>query len=297
MLRTVRRLAAYLVIRVVITLARILPRAWGRLLFHNLGAFCYWLFRGSRKVALANLELVYGKRLSDKDLRGMARAAFINLARFAYDIARIRRQSLDARSPMVEIVGKHHLDEALAKGKGVIAVTGHVGNWELLGSYLAFRGYPVNVLATEIRDRRLNRFLMELRRSTGLRVLERSRQLMGAVRSLKRGEILGVLIDQDTSVESVVVDFLGQPAKTAVGPVKLARRTGAPVVPIAMLMTADGGYRIEVKEGLEFDHRSGSLESEVERCSKAVESFIRKEPTQWVWMHKRWKSVVSDLYC
>jgi KDO2-lipid IV(A) lauroyltransferase len=119
---------------------------------------------------------------------------------------------------------------------------------------------------------------------------------MGAVRCLKRGEILGVLVDQDTSVESVVVDFLGHPAKTPVGPVKMASRTGAALVPLAMLMTPEGTYRIEVKEPLSTDGEAGTLEDQVETCSKAIEEFIRREPSQWIWMHKRWKSVLSELY-
>ena len=107
---------------------------------------------------------------------------------------------------------------------------------------------------------------------------------------------MGVLIDQDTSVDSVVVDFLGKPAKTAVGPVRLASHTGAAIVPLAMLLTDRGEYRIEVKEPIFVSADAGALSGEVERCSKAVEAFIRTDPEQWVWMHKRWKSLASDMY-
>jgi KDO2-lipid IV(A) lauroyltransferase len=147
-----------------------------------------------------------------------------------------------------------------------------------------------------MKDARLNDVVVGLRQQLGMVVLDRSWGLREALRCLKRGEVLGVLIDQDTSVDSVVVDFLGRPAKTAVGPVKIAARTGAAIVPMAMLMAEDGRYRLEIGQEITIDGVDTSLVKDVERCSKAVESFIRAEPSQWVWMHKRWKSVVADLY-
>jgi KDO2-lipid IV(A) lauroyltransferase len=197
---------------------------------------------------------------------------------------------------MVETEGLQHFDQALSEGRGVVALGGHIGNWEFLGGYLALRGYPINVLATQVSNTRLDNLLMGIRESTGMKVLERSRSLIGAFRCLKKGEILGVLMDQDTSVESVVVDFLGHPAKTPVGPVKLASGTGADVVPIAMLMTPDGKYRIEAKERLAIGGNGDTLERDVTKCSEAIAEFIRSEPSQWVWMHKRWKSVLPGMY-
>ncbi len=265
-------------------------------MFGNLGVMAYLILRKSRKVALANLRLIYGCAFSDKEMRSTAREAFANLGKFAFDVARLNSVTPQGIEKIVAVAGLENLDGALARGKGVIALTGHVGNWELLGAYLSLMGYRINVLATELKDARLNNLIVNLRRKAGLAVLERSRGLKGALRCLKRGEILGVLIDQDTSVDSVLVDFLGRPAKTAVGPVKLASRTGAAIVPLAMLATKDGEYRIEVKEPIFVSGEEASLVNDVERCSKAVETFIRAEPSQWVWMHKRWKSVASDMY-
>jgi KDO2-lipid IV(A) lauroyltransferase len=296
MFKSLRRFSIYLLMRTLVKLAEVLPRSVGRATFALLGAVAYSFMRGSRRIALANLALVYGQTCSDKDIRDTARAAFTNLGRFACDAARMRKQTFQGLDRMVKVVGKHYLDDALAKGKGIIAITGHVGNWELLGAYLSLAGYPINVLATGLKDSRLNNVLIELRRSAGLRVLERTHELIGAVRCLKKGQVLGVLIDQDTSVESVVVDFLGCPAKTAVGFVKLAARTGAALIPMAMLMTEGGRYEIEVCEPVDISGDIDSLEEDVEKCSKAVESFILKEPSQWVWMHKRWKSVFSEIY-
>lgn len=296
MLKKLRRLGAYLLVTTLVRLAEILPRRTGALLFANLGAMAYRTLRRYRDIATANLKLVYGRTVSDKDIRKIAQGAFANLGRFAYDAARMRKETPQTIRRIVEVTGQENLDKALAKGRGVIALTGHIGNWELLGAYFSLMGYRVNVLATRLKDSRLNDMLVSLRRSVGLTVVERSKGLMQAFRCLKHGEILGVLIDQDTSVESVIVDFLGKPTKTAVGPVKLASRTGAAIVPLAMLMTEEGDYRIEVKEPISVGDNGSSLERDVQKCSKAIEEFINKEPCQWVWMHKRWKSVFSDIY-
>ena len=157
-------------------------------------------------------------------------------------------------------------------------------------------GYKVNAVATPLRDPRLNKLIVTVRESAGVKVLDRKKDTREVMRCLRRGEILGVLIDQDTSVQSVIVDFLGKPARTAAGPVRLASRTGAAIVPLAMLMDDNDNYVIQVKEPVYIGDGGNRLEKEVERCSKLVESFINREPCQWVWVHKRWKSIYKDLY-
>ncbi len=291
-----RRLVTYGIVKALVKIGEILPAQLGKSLYRSLGKLCYYLFRNSRRIAVANLRVAFGSEVSDKDIQTVAKATFANMGAFAYDVVKTRRRGIEWLKRVVVVRGMQNLDKALARGRGVIALTGHVGNWELLGAYLSMMGYPINVLATSLKDSRLNRLLVEVRRDVGLRVLDRSGGLIGAFRCLKRGEILGVLIDQDTSVESVLVDFLGKPAKTAVGPVKLAARTGAAIVPLAMLMTDEGTYEIEVKQPIEINGGDDSLKRDVELCSKAVEDFIRRSPTQWVWMHKRWKSVQGEIY-
>lgn len=273
-----------------------LPGGIGRPVFGNLGRVAYLTLRRSRRVTLANLRLIYGGTLAEREIRALAVKVFVNLGKFAYDVVRLGRGPAPELERMISVAGRHHLDAALAKGKGVIILTGHVGNWELLGAYLTSAGYRLSVLATRMKDARLDDVVVGLRRQLGLVVLERSQGLREALRCLRRGEMVGVLIDQDTKVDSVVVDFLGRPAKTAVGPVKIAAHTGAAIVPMAMLMAGDGRYQVEIREQITIDGVEASLAKDVERCSKAVESFIRAEPSQWVWMHKRWKSVVADLY-
>jgi KDO2-lipid IV(A) lauroyltransferase len=300
MFKRLRRLFAYRLAyygaRLLMAVAGALPRRAGRRLFGWLGALAYLTLAKSRRVALVNLRFIYGSAFPDKEIRRIALGAFVNLGRCSYDVARLGRMTPDGIRKIVAVTGVDHLDAALARGKGVVGVTGHVGNWELLAAYLALAGYPVNVIASRLKDVRLDTLVADLRRKAGLVVIERSRGLKEALLALRRGEFLGLLIDQDTAVDSVVVDFLGKPAKTAVGMVKLAAHTGAAIVPMAALGNEDGTYRIEIKEPIAVSGNGARLADDVGKCSKAVEAFINAEPAQWVWMHKRWKSVVSDMY-
>jgi Kdo2-lipid IVA lauroyltransferase/acyltransferase len=268
----------------------------GRGLFGALGVMAYFVLAKSRRTALLNLRFIYGNTFTDKEIRRTALRVFENLGKCGYDAARVGHLAPEAVVKMVRVKGLENLDAAMARGRGVIGVTGHVGNWELLAAYLSKTGYRVNVLASRMKDARLGRLVSDMRRRAGLTTIERTSGLKDALRCLGRGEILGILIDQDTAVDSVVVDFLGKPAKTAVGPVKLALHTGAAVVPMAAMGSADGTYRIDVGEPLVLSGDREELAADVAKVSKAVEAFIVRDPAQWVWMHKRWKSVVSEMY-
>jgi KDO2-lipid IV(A) lauroyltransferase len=296
MFKKIRRFISYGMVRLLVMTAQALPRGVGLGLFGGLGSLAYYLLPRSRRVARSNLKLVYGNGTPDSELNRIARGAFASMGRFSYDVARLPRLTPEGISRIVRVTGKSHLDRALERGAGVIALTGHIGNWEMMGAYFAMMGYPVNVVATTLRDDRLNDVIVGIREKSGMKVLERRKGTIGAMRCLKRGEILGVLIDQDTSVESVEVEFLGVPAKTAVGPVRLSAKTGAAVLPAAMLMTRDGKYHVEIKEPLCLIGKPRTLIEDVSKCARAVEDFILKQPKQWVWMHKRWKSVRPELY-
>lgn len=295
-LRRLRRLILYWLIRLTVVTFPFLPRWLGSHISGLIGSACFYLLGRARRITLANLKVVYGDKLPEARIKAMARRCFANFGKFAFDVIKVQDKGFDFLKRITTVIGKENLDRALSQRKGVIALTGHVGNWELLAAYFSMQGYTVNVVASPLRDPRLNRLVTNMRKQVGLRVVDRSKGLLEAVRCLRRGEILGVLIDQDTSVESVFVNFMGIPAKTAIGPVRLAKQTGAKIVPLAMLMGDDGNYRIEIKEPIELDGEDVSIEASVERCSKEIEDFIRRAPAQWVWMHKRWKSVLSDIY-
>jgi KDO2-lipid IV(A) lauroyltransferase len=187
------------------------------------------------------------------------------------------------------------LEAALSRGRGVVVVSGHVGNWELLALRVARSGIArASAVAKETSDSRMTALLEEFRAANGLHSIWRGQD--GAakqiLRSLRDGEILGLLIDQDTRVQSVFVPFFGRSAATPRAAADLALRTGAGVVCAFCQRTRDGRYRISMQE-LGFQP-GGDREADVRELTAAmtrqIEEAIRRSPEQWVWMHRRWKT-------
>ena len=194
---------------------------------------------------------------------------------------------------IVAAEGLEHLDRTSEEGKGVVLLSGHIGNWELLGAYIAMKGYPFSVVGRSLNNPRLDRLLVAHRERLGLKNIARGKATRQILRALHRGEMVGFLIDQDTEVEGAFVDFLGRPAYTPTGPVTLALKLGAPIVSAAIHREQDDTYHVVVRPRLEparTDDVAEDIRVNTAICSKVLEDFIREHPAQWVWMHRRWKT-------
>ena len=294
MWKSIRHGLAFAVVKALMWLAGTLPRPSALRLFSTLGALAFYVQPRARVVTEVNLSMAMPD-LSRRELRRLARRVWADLGRNCLDVLRFPRSGWEELDKLVRVEGLQTLEEALSHGRGVIAVTGHIGNWETMGAYFSMRGYPLSVLARPLRDERLERVLDSQRRGKGIRPISRIANARPAYESLKRGDMLGVLIDQDTPVKGVFCDFFGRPAFTPAGPAYLAMRTGAAVVPMAISMQSDGTHLVRImkavdasaKDGDDKDRRALEITAE---CTRSLETLIRYEPTQWVWMHERWKT-------
>ena len=197
----------------------------------------------------------------------------------------------------VQVHGEENLKEALAKGKGVVALTAHFGNWEFAAAALALKGYPMNAIGAEQRDPRITDLVVSLRSSCGVKTMSRGFDLKSAVRCLKKGEILGVLLDQDFGDDGIVVPFMGVPASTPFGPVKMADRIGSAVVPLFIVRRPDG-----VRHDLYIEPALGEaggapfgekVEASLELCNDTLGKWIARHPGQWMWLYPRWGSTTE----
>jgi len=277
-------------IRWAIGLGRLLPRNVALCLFGAGGAALHSLERQGRRRTLRNLRWVYGESAG---MERMARRVYRELGRNAADLAWLERSDGEDVSRLVQVGGFAHLEEALRAGRGVIGISAHLGNWELLAAYLGSRGVPLTVLATTLFHPGLDARLRRLRARYGVRSLYRSEPgcLRESLRLLDRGEMLGILMDLRCRQGGFRTDFLGRPAPTVLGPARLARRTGAVLVPSACWRSEGDQYRIEIDRPIAVDREKPAEEAEREcarECMAALERFIRSAPDQWVWMHDRW---------
>lgn len=194
---------------------------------------------------------------------------------------------------VVRVEGFEHVARAMAEGRGVVGVTGHFSNWELLGGYVAGRLGGIAVLATTAYDENFDRLLVNYRRRLGVRTIYRTEPPAVPLKWLRGGGFLGVLADQDIpSLPGVVVDFLGRPARTPVGPALLARRARAPIIPMFVVREPDNNYRVVVEAPLPASTSKNvkqAVEEDTAAWSAAVARWVRRYPEQWVWVHDRWR--------
>jgi KDO2-lipid IV(A) lauroyltransferase len=290
--KKIRRWAALLLVKSLIAMTRLMPRGAGLALFSFLGGAAFGLYRKDRRRALRNLSLAFPQ--SDPMIVGaMAKGCFKALGRNAFDALRLTHLSKEAVLGLCTVDGEEHLRKAYDAGRGVVGLTGHIGCWELLAAYFACKGYKVDVIYRDMKDKRLEALLIGMRRRFGVPSIPRGASAVSAFKVLKRGEILAMLIDQDMDVDGIFVPFFGVPAHTPRGAAAFALRSGAPIVPLAIHMQKDGSHRITVLPALETpSERLGEAERVDEltrRCAQAVESLVRIYPQQWVWFHDRWR--------
>ena len=302
--KRLKRLLRYGLVRAVLALVRRLPLSLARPLGLALGALGFALAAGERRKALASLARAFPERAPAERER-LARASFGHLGRAMLEAACVdaaERRSGGLLEGLVTWAPEDRavLDGALARGRGVVFVSGHVGNWELLARRVARAGYPSQSIAKETSDPRLTRLVEEFRARGGVRSIWRGHE--GAakqmLRALKAGEILGLLIDQDTRAQNLFVPFFGELAATPRAAADLALRTGAAVV-VGFCQREggpDAGYRLRMEEvpvpapGPDASSREAAAWALTAALSERIEAAIRRAPEQWVWMHQRWKT-------
>jgi Kdo2-lipid IVA lauroyltransferase/acyltransferase len=252
-----------------------------------------WAFaRRHRRAALEHLAVAFPDR--DETWRArVGRSSFVNLGRSAGELLAVGRIDL-ARSVQFEPGSLETLRAAHAEGRGVVAISCHLGNWELLARSVAAAGLPLATVAREAQDPRLTALLENARASTGIVSLWRDDPgaARGFIRHLRTGGVVAALIDQDTDVSGHFVPFFGREAFTPRAPADLALRLGTAVVFARTSRVAPGMHRIRISrlEVPASGDRDADSRSLTASATAAIEEEVRRHPDQWVWMHARWRT-------
>ena len=251
-----------------------------------------WALGLRRRVALEGLRRAFPER-TEEERRATARDAYRQLGRSMAEIA-LSRGIRDADlEQLVRFEGWDRYESARARGRGVVVAVAHFGNWELLARATARRGVPLTAITRALRGR-LNQRLLAARREGGLRELPDKGSSGAALRLLRRGETLAVVIDQNMRPSrGVFVDFFGEPACTTPAAAVLALRTGAPLLAVFPVRGPDGTHRVWV-EG-PFAPPPGTrgrsaVKALTQEVTRAVERAVRAHPDHWFWVHRRWKT-------
>lgn len=244
---------------------------------------------------LRNLETAYGDLMTLKEREELARRVFRNLGRNIFEAVQWLGWSPEKiRSQIAVVYGEEELKAALARGKGVFAVSAHLGNWELMAAHLTALG-ATSGLAQNLYDPRFDRIVTDFRvKNLGLvRMIKRGLALRGTLEALGQGHFMAALCDQDTGKDGVFVPFFGKLAWTQTGVARIAQKTGASLVPVFVVRGRDGRYEMHVEKEIQVsadgDKDRHVLET-VENFTRTIEKYVRQYPDQWVWMHERWKT-------
>lgn len=261
-----------------------------------LGVVAHAILPSARRIALANVARVYPE-LSERERRAFVARVYRTLGRHLGDAVAM----LDARRAVEPLPfadgARETLEAALAEGRGVLFASAHLGPWERVAATIVGTGLPFAVVAREAYDPRLTRLYERIRTARGLRTIYRGASGAGTslLRVLRRGEILGVPMDLASRVPSIEAPFLGVPAKTPVGPARLAIRTGAAVVVAYATPRIDASAteKMLMVQVRRIDEIAVDVEPEIaerlltSRINEAISSGIRAMPEAWVWMHPR----------
>jgi KDO2-lipid IV(A) lauroyltransferase len=231
--------------------------------------------------------------LDDVNVKRIARASYEHLGRTSIEAALLARLGRDAVLDLFEGVDEWRLvEDALSHGRGLIFVTGHLGNWELGGAYIAARGIPLDAIARRMSNPLFDRYLTETRSRIGMVVVHDADAVRRTPRSLRDNRAVAFLSDQGVmGLASTFVPFFGRPAKTPRGPAVFALRLGVPVVFGTAVRQPSGKYRL-VFESIPVEDtgdRDRDVDAIVARYTATLERWVRRYPEQYFWHHRRWR--------
>ena len=261
-----------------------------------LGWLAYYVVSDARKKARKHLTMCFPDK-SLEEINKIIKTVFKYEAKNFFELLNFPKMS-DEFFDSIALMEKSQQEifkKLLERKKGILALSAHCGNWEMLAAGVA-KHFPLNVIARKIYIEELNDMLVKYRNMKNVKVILRSEKSSARkmIKALKDNEIIAMLIDQDTKVQSVFVDFFGMPASTPLGLASLALKTGTPVVLCLDKRLPGDKHTFIISDEIVPDASCGNFDEDVKnftaKMTKCLEKYIRENPEQWVWFHERWKT-------
>lgn len=268
-----------------------IPFRTSRLAGKAVGSIAYHIPMSRKYVAFENIRKSF-PHMTGNEAKRLLRHVFVHFGQVFFEIPRIRKLTQENLFDYVDFVGEENLQNAFLKRKGVLILTAHFGNWELMCAAVSLRLGRGAVVARPLDFAPMDRIINGLRSRFGAVVIPHKAAARGIIGALRQNMPVGILLDQKVDwYEGVFVPFLGRWACTNKGLAVLALRTGAAVVPCFTVRQDDGRYRIIFDKEVELQRTGDNLrdvEDNTERFTRVIEAYIRRNPDHWFWFHKRW---------
>jgi KDO2-lipid IV(A) lauroyltransferase len=282
----------YLAVVVLIFILNLIPYRIALLFGDIIGFLAFSVFRIRRKVTLENLEKSFGARFTQDGYMKIAARAYRHIGRGMIEYGLFPSLMNKKLDRFLTISGEDNLRGIQSGNRGAVMVTGHFGSWELMGAFLASRGWPVDYLVGEQHNLLVNRLMNDHRRLFGIGLIEMGVAARGVIKAIRAGRMVCMLSDQDAGPDGVVVNFLGRPASTPKGPAAFALKTGAPLA-CGFIIREGHRQRVIIEPPVDIE-ASGDKDEDIrdltQKYTDILETYIRKYPDHWFWPHRRWKS-------
>ena len=291
---TLRHRAEFVAVWLFLNILGLLPRGVARAAGARIGAFAYRALGRLRGVGLRNLELAFPSLAAD-EREHMLRLEYRHLGWLLAEFCQMSRYTREIVDKFIRYEGLEHYLSARARGKGVLVLTGHLGAWELSSFYHSLAGYPMGMVIRRLDNPLVDAMVNRIRCRHGNRVLHKDDFARGLIGAMRAGETVGILMDTNmTPPQGVFVPFFGLEACTASGLARVALKTGAAVVPGFLVWEeSEEQYVLHFGSELALANTGDSEADAVDntaRLTAVLEAAIRRYPTQWLWMHRRWKT-------
>jgi len=281
----------YILYRIGQFIALTLPLKIGYLLAVFVSDLRYIFADKDRQAVRENLKTIFPEK-TEREIRRLKIRMFRNFAKYLVDFFRFSKLDTEYIKRNIKIENIHYIDEALAKGKGVIALSAHIGNWELGGVVIALLGYPFWAVALPHKHKAVNNFFNSQRESKGMMVIPLGKAVRRCFNLLKENKIVALAGDRDFTERGLVLDFFGKPAFFPEGPVAFALKTGAVIVPVFMVRNKDDSFTLKIEKPVEFNptnDKGRDLVELIKRYKMIFEDYIRRYPEQWYMFRRFWK--------
>jgi lauroyl/myristoyl acyltransferase len=243
-----------------------------------------------RRRVTANLKAIFPEK-SEKEIAKIRIWMFRNFAKYLVDFFRFEKLDKEYIKKNIRIENVDNFDKALLKGKGVIILSAHIGNWELGAVVVALLGYPLWAVVLPHKDKSVNNFFNFQRQSKGVGIIQLGKAVRQSLNILKENKVLALVGDRDFTEKGIIMDFFGRPTFLPEGPAAFCLKTGASIVPGFMLRNKDDSFTLKIEKPIDFNPTGDKEKDMREIISKYIvifEDYIRKYPDQWYMFRTFW---------
>lgn len=283
---------AYIIVRALNKALSVVPISVSLWLGRQMGNVGFFFNKKRRLIAYANLKAAFAGEKSPQELRAITKRVYQNMVQTFMEVLNLTKINRKYVDEYVPIINMERLRNAAKSGRGTMLLTAHFGDWEMSSLVSSVIGFPILVLAREQKMKRLNELLNRLRESNGCKVIRKGMSTKNILRALYSKNVVGILSDQDAGKNGIFVNFFGRPTSCHSGPFEIAKHTDSIILPNFIVRQKGPYHKVYLEEYIDFrDTKSpDDIRENLQKFTSILESYVRKYPDQWLWLHKRWKS-------